>query len=169
MSCSSQDRRCSLPGGVDSGHPRAAPFDANEPGPRTAPSGVVLVLARPAATRAFGFTAGVLNGSGVRPRDAWFCDRVIFSRSNRSARRGGDGLADAEAGAQAVNIDDQSSGWRLRRPVASIPHGPQRCRWNAERARSLEALRQITNVVRSWPRAPDEPRPDRSARESLNR
>ena len=86
----------------------------------------------------------------VRPRDAWFYDRAHFQPLHQvGAIMEGNSL-DAEAGAQAVNVDDlverlEASG----RLVRIDPAWPATMfRGTMLSARELEALRQITNVVR---------------------
>jgi NAD(P)-binding Rossmann-like domain len=86
----------------------------------------------------------------VRPRDAWFYDRARFQPLQQvGAIMEGNSL-DAEAGAQAVNVDDlverlEASG----RLVRIDPAWPATMfRGTMLSARELEALRQITNVVR---------------------
>jgi hypothetical protein len=86
----------------------------------------------------------------VRPRDAWFYDRARFQPLQQvGAIMEGNSL-DAEAGAQAVNIDDlferlEASG-RLVRIDPAWP--PTMFRGTMLSARELEALRQIRDVVR---------------------
>ncbi|MGO9961532.1 MAG: pyridine nucleotide-disulfide oxidoreductase [Solirubrobacteraceae bacterium] len=86
----------------------------------------------------------------VRPRDAWFYDRARFQPLQQvGAIMEGNSL-DAEAGAQAVNVDDlferlEASG----RVVRIDPAWPATMfRGTMLSARELEALRQITDVVR---------------------
>ena len=86
----------------------------------------------------------------VRPRDAWFYDRARFQPLQQvGAIMEGNSL-DAEAGAQAVNVDDlferlEASG-RLVRIDPSWP--ATMFRGTMLSASELEALRQITDVVR---------------------
>lgn len=86
----------------------------------------------------------------IRPRDAWFYDRARFQPLQQvGAIMEGNSL-DAEAGAQAVNVDDlferlEASG----RVVRIDPSWPATMfRGTMLSARELEALRQITDVVR---------------------
>ena len=86
----------------------------------------------------------------VRPRDAWFYDRARFQPLQQvGAIMEGNSL-DAEAGAQAVSVDDlferlEASG----RLVRIDPTWPATMfRGTMLSARELEALRQITDVVR---------------------
>jgi hypothetical protein len=86
----------------------------------------------------------------VRPRDAWFYDRARFQPLQQvGAIMEGNSL-DAEAGAQAVNVDDlferlEASG----RLVRIDPAWPATMfRGTMLSGRELEALRQITDVVR---------------------
>ena len=86
----------------------------------------------------------------VRPRDAWFYDRIHFQPLHQvGAIMEGISL-DVEAGAQAENLDDlfqrlEASG-RLVRIDPSSP--ATMYRGTMLSARELEALRQITDVVR---------------------
>jgi hypothetical protein len=86
----------------------------------------------------------------IRPRDAWFYDRRHFQPLEQvGAIMEGISL-DAEAGAQAANVDDlferlEGSG-RLVRIDASSP--ATMYRGTMLSARELEALRQIEDVVR---------------------
>ncbi|HEX4009815.1 MAG TPA: FAD/NAD(P)-binding protein [Solirubrobacteraceae bacterium] len=86
----------------------------------------------------------------VRPRDAWFYDRARFQPLQQvGAIMEGNSL-DAEAGAQAVNVDDlferlEASG-RLVRIDRAWP--ATMFRGTMLSTRELEALRQITDVVR---------------------
>ena len=86
----------------------------------------------------------------IRPRDAWFYDRAHFQPLEQVGAIM-EGIAlDAEAGAQAANIDDlferlEASG-RLVRIDPSWP--ATMYRGTMLSARELEALRQIADVVR---------------------
>jgi NAD(P)-binding Rossmann-like domain len=86
----------------------------------------------------------------IRPRDAWFYDRARFQPLQQvGAIMEGNSL-DAEAGAQATNVDDlfgrlEASG-RLVRIDPSWP--ATMFRGTMLGARELEALRQIADVVR---------------------
>jgi hypothetical protein len=86
----------------------------------------------------------------MRPRDAWFYDRRHFQPLEQvGAIMEGISL-DAEAGAQAANVDDlferlEASG-RLVRIDPSLP--ATMYRGTMLSARELEALRQIEDVVR---------------------
>ena len=86
----------------------------------------------------------------VRPRDAWFYDRAHLQPLQQvGAIMEGNSL-DAEAGAQAVNVDDlferlEASG----RLVRIDPASPATMfRGTMLSGRELESLRQITDVVR---------------------
>ena len=86
----------------------------------------------------------------IRPRDAWFYDRSHFQPLEQVGAIM-DGISlDAEAGAQAANVDDlferlEASG-RLVRIDPSWP--ATMYRGTMLSARELDALRQITDVVR---------------------
>ncbi len=86
----------------------------------------------------------------VRPRDAWFYDRARFQPLQQVGAIMDGNALDAEAGAQARSIDDlferlEASGRLVRidpaRPATMF-------RGTMLSARELEALRQITDVVR---------------------
>jgi hypothetical protein len=86
----------------------------------------------------------------VRPRDAWFYDRARFQPLQQVGAIVEGNSLDAEAGAEAVNVDDlferlEASG----RLVRIDPASPATMfRGTMLSARELEALRQITDVVR---------------------
>ena len=86
----------------------------------------------------------------IRPRDAWFYDRAHFQPLEQvGAIMEGNSL-DAEAGAQAANLDDlferlEASGWFMR----IDPAWPATMfRGTMLSAPELQALRQIADVVR---------------------
>ncbi len=86
----------------------------------------------------------------IRPRDAWFYDRSHFQPLEQVGAIMQGNAADAEAGADAANLDDlferlEASG-RLVRIDPSRP--ATMFRGTMLSARELEALRQIEDVVR---------------------
>jgi hypothetical protein len=86
----------------------------------------------------------------IRPRDAWFYDRRHFQPLEQvGAIMEGISL-DAEAGAQAANLDDLFERLEASRRLVRIdPSSPATMfRGTMLSAREIEALRQIEDVVR---------------------
>jgi hypothetical protein len=86
----------------------------------------------------------------IRPRDAWFYDRRHFQPLEQVGAIMEGNALDAEAGAQAENVEDLFERLEASGRVARIdPAWPARMyRGTMLSARELEALRQITDVVR---------------------